>query len=210
MGSALPMSYAPERRLSRPGMRRQRLQPTREVELLRSWHYFLAGSRHLCCRISFFVDADETDALILSGFIAHGRIILRAPLVCVLVYCLTIVGCVGPLAGTSNTLDQYGPYPENYKQVFRTYLPKAFRDPDSLRDVAISIPIQGKMASIPGWLVCLQTNAKDRSGKYEGPTRRLYLMRDGAIADVLMKAQFCDKVSLQPWPTAERRVSAKR
>jgi hypothetical protein len=138
-----------------------------------------------------------------------GEAILRASAICILVYCLAVVGCVGPLAG-SDTLDQYGPYPGNYKQVFGTYLPKAFRDPDSLRDVAISIPAQGKMASIPGWLVCMQTNAKDRSGKYEGPTRRLYLMRDGAIADVLMKAPFCDTVSLEPWPEAERRPSAQR
>jgi hypothetical protein len=139
-----------------------------------------------------------------------GEITLRASVICILAYCSAVVGCIGPLADTSGTLDQYGPYPENYRQVFRAYLPKAFRDPDSLRDVAISIPTQGKMASIPGWLVCLQTNAKNRSGKYEGPTRRLYLMRDGTIADVLMKAPFCDHVSLQPWPASERRVSANR
>ena len=31
---------------------------------------------------------------------------------------------------------------------------------------------------------------------------------DGAIADVRMKAPFCDKAGLQPWPASERRLSA--
>lgn len=134
---------------------------------------------------------------------------MRTFLICILTSCLAVIGCAGCLVGGTNTLDQYGRYPENYKQMFSSYLPKAFRDPDSLRDVAISIPTQGKMASIPGWLVCLQTNAKDRSGKYEGPIRRLYLIRDGAIADVLMKAPFCVSARLQPWPASERRALAK-
>jgi hypothetical protein len=153
-----------------------------------------------------FIDTDEREVLVCPASSVGGA--LRTFLTCILAACFAVVGCARPLAGGHNTRDHYGPYPENYKQVFRSYLPKAFRDPDSLRDVAISIPTKGKMASIPGWLVCLQTNAKDRSGKYEGPVRRLYLMRDGAIADVRMKAPFCDKAGLQPWPASERRLSA--
>ena len=131
------------------------------------------------------------------------------PVACIVAYCLMAVGCAGLLVGGSGDLNQIGPYPANYKQIFAAYLPRGFSDPPSLRDVAISAPVQGKLSSIPGWLVCLQTNAKNRAGKYEGPVKRLYLIRNGAITDVLMNAPFCDKAPLQPWPEAERKIPPK-
>lgn len=112
----------------------------------------------------------------------------------------TVAGCAGTLMGGSSALDQIGPYPENYRQIFKAYIGRAFYDPPSLRDVAISAPVKGKLWSIPGWLVCLETNARDpHSGRYEGKVKRLYLLRNGAIADVLMKAPYCDSVVLAPW-----------
>jgi hypothetical protein len=135
---------------------------------------------------------------------------VRTPGACIVAYCLIAVGCAGPLVGGSNSeLEQIGPYPANYKQVFAAYIQRAFYDPAALRDVAISAPVQGKLSSIPGWLVCLQTNAKNRAGKYEGPVKRTYLIRNGTIADVLMKAPFCDTATLQPWPEAESKAPPK-
>lgn len=129
----------------------------------------------------------------------HGQITLVAA------FLFAAVGCAGSLGGSSS-LDQIGAYPDNYKQIFRSYIERAFYEPQSLRDVAISAPARGKLGSVPGWIVCLKTNAKDRpSGKYGGPATRAYLIRNGAITDVLINASICDNTPLEPWPEAGRR-----
>jgi hypothetical protein len=92
--------------------------------------------------------------------------------------------------------------PSDYRQVLHSYINGNFFDPYSMRDVAISEPVAGKMYSVYGWIVCLQANAKNRMGGYVGLTKTAYLIKNDVITSET-NSPFCGTVKLLPWPEME-------
>jgi hypothetical protein len=122
------------------------------------------------------------------------------------IICLGIAACAAPPAVTPQSA---GPVPENYKAILKAHIEKNYFDPYSLRNVAISKPALGKIGSEPGWLVCLQNNAKNRMGGYVGLKKDAYLIRNGGIIGSEDAALVCDTLQLEPWPEMEMGRSSK-
>lgn len=99
--------------------------------------------------------------------------------------------------------DKLGPFPENYKDIVAHRIKETFYDPYSMRDVSISLPQSGHMLYRQGWIVCLESNAKNRMGGYVGLQRTAYLINRGSIIDVFEDAPMCNEVSIAPWPEME-------
>ena len=93
------------------------------------------------------------------------------------IICLGITACASPSVAPQSA----GSAPQNYKAILKAHIEKNYFDPYSLRNVAISSPVLGKIGPDPGWLVCLQNNAKNRMGGYVGLKKDVYLIRNGAI-----------------------------
>lgn len=107
-----------------------------------------------------------------------------------------------------------GARPTDYKAIIAPYIKYDFFDPHSLRDVSISEPFEGKTTvtqgvfRIPisekhGWFVCVEMNAKNRSGAYTGLKRWAFFIRDGSIIDQIEEAPVCASEPLTPWPEME-------
>lgn len=97
-----------------------------------------------------------------------------------------------------------GPRPHNYKATLKAYIVQTFFDPYSMRSVAISEPVPGRMVFQEGWIVCLQANAKNRMGGYVGVQRTAYLFQgDQIVVAPGENAIACEGVPLSPWPEME-------
>ena len=114
---------------------------------------------------------------------------------------LLLVGC----AVTPNP-EAIGPYPSDYKETLKAYVLRTYFDPYSIRSVAVSQPIQGHLFFQQGWIVCLESNAKNRMGGYIGLQRTAYLLNRGNVAHAMEKAPLCDnaQVSYSAWPELEQ------
>jgi hypothetical protein len=123
-----------------------------------------------------------------------------------LITCFGIAACVTPPPASPQNA---GPAPENYKAILKAHIEKNYFDPYSLRNVAISKPTLGKIGSDPGWLVCLQNNAKNRMGGYVGLKKDAYLIRNGVVIGSEDGAQVCETLQLEPWPEMETGRSLK-
>ena len=123
---------------------------------------------------------------------------MREKIAAVIIY-LGIAACVAPPV----TPQGAGPAPENYKAILKAHIEKSYFDPYSLRNVAISKPTLGKIGPNPGWLVCLQSNAKNRMGSYVGLKKDAYLIRNGIIIGSEDEAPVCETLQLDPWLETE-------
>ena len=112
---------------------------------------------------------------------------------------ILIAGCMEGYTGAT------GLYPYDYKEITKAYIEKTFPDPKSLRTVAIGDPVKGNVGKELGWIVCLQANAKNRAGGYEGVKRTALLISDGAVTRSTTNAPFCYEKVLEPWPEMEGR-----
>ncbi len=110
-----------------------------------------------------------------------------------------LAGCASP---TINA-DQAGPFPANYKAIMAAYIRQTYFDPYSMRDVAISAPVLGRIEYDSGWLLCLQANAKNRMGGYTGLKKTAYLVKYNSVAADLEDAPVCETLQLLPWPEME-------
>ena len=122
------------------------------------------------------------------------------------VTCLGIAGCVAPTVTPQNA----GPAPENYKAILKAHIEKNYFDPYSLRNVAVSKPALGKIGTNPGWLVCLQSNAKNRMGGYVGLKKDAYVIRNGIVIGSEDAAPVCETLQLEPWPEMETGRSSSK
>jgi hypothetical protein len=103
-------------------------------------------------------------------------------------------------ACTAQDTDVTGPYPIHYEDMIRAWAQKTYGDPATVRDIAYSPPVKGSIGTLHGWLVCLQTNARNRAGAYEGLKRTALLINSGAVVEATTNAPVCKDTSLQPWP----------
>ena len=95
-----------------------------------------------------------------------------------LVACLTLTVSVG-CASLDQPNTSLGPFPTDFKTTIRKHVLRSFFDPYSIRDASISEPVGSRTGEPDGWLVCLETNAKNRMGGYTGLSRTAYYVRLG-------------------------------
>ena len=77
-----------------------------------------------------------------------------------------------------------GPYPENYRELVSRAIVATFLDPYSVRDAAVTKPVEARSKQRPGWLVCLTANAKNAYGAYTGHQVIVYFIRGGRIDEM--------------------------
>jgi hypothetical protein len=118
-----------------------------------------------------------------------------------------LAGCAP--AATPTVADP-GPKPADYKASLRVYITTNFFDPYSLRDVAISKPVAGKMYDQSGWVVCLRLNAKNRMGGYAGLSDTAYLIRNDLVVGADSNADVCLTQPHTPWPEIENRGTLQK
>ncbi len=120
----------------------------------------------------------------------------------VVVWAVVISGC----AVTPNP-EAIGPYPDNYKDILKTYVLRNYFDPYSIRSASVSQPVQGHFFFQQGWIVCLELNAKNRMGGYIGLKRTAYLINRGVIIQTIEQPPLCDDPRLffySAWPELEQ------
>ena len=65
------------------------------------------------------------------------------------------------------------------KKYIREYIKRSFFDPDSVKDIRIRKPISDKKYGF--WLICFESNAKNRFGGYVGSKLSAVAIRNGKI-----------------------------
>ena len=85
--------------------------------------------------------------------------------------------------------DDVGPYPENYEALIKQWLQVNLKDPYTVRDLAITQPIQGKYwggllvtgGNVTAYRSCVQYNAKNSYGAYIGLRAYSFWLKNGRI-----------------------------
>lgn len=124
--------------------------------------------------------------------------IIKAITLCCL---LALTGC----AVTPNP-EAMGPFPNNYKEIVMDHVLHTYFDPYSIRSASISYPARGHILFQQGWIVCLESNAKNKMGGYIGLRRTAYLLHGGAVVREAPNAPMCDGSSVyyDEWPELEQ------
>jgi hypothetical protein len=98
-----------------------------------------------------------------------------------------LLGCATAMDFRPNPQDRadsnFGPYPDNYKEITKEYLSRNLFDPYSAV-YTFNAPLKVRMAGGPspfGWAVCGTINAKNRLGGYVGAGDYLVKIRDGVV-----------------------------
>lgn len=81
----------------------------------------------------------------------------------------------------------YGPFPNDYRELVAAHLGRMLRDPESARVTYIKGP--GRIwrrasivgAEFSGWGICLEINAKNAYGGYVGATQYAAVIREGRV-----------------------------
>jgi hypothetical protein len=78
----------------------------------------------------------------------------------------------------------FGPYPNNYEQIVKANLEPRLIDPGSIQYRRITSPrkfgwVRGE--AFYGWAVCVEYNAKNRTGGYSGFSYELFLIRNNGV-----------------------------
>ena len=114
----------------------------------------------------------------------------KVSLVCIL--CLLVSGCQTAPSKEAVASAEYGPYPDNYKELIQAFVARVAIDPDpNSTKVEFELPVKGYMpesnnpfAPYPyefGWIVNTWVNGKNRYGGYTGERPWTFLLRDGEI-----------------------------
>lgn len=88
--------------------------------------------------------------------------------------------------------DGFGPYPNNYQDIVKSYMSKRLKDPESARYSEFRAPakdlkivdIKNRVA-ILGYSTCVDINSKNSYGGYTRAKRYWFLIRDGKIVNTL-------------------------
>lgn len=95
---------------------------------------------------------------------------------------------VALLSACVGSSDDLGPYPTNYEQIVKDYLHENLKDPYSVRDLAITAPVQASAwtgllysGELFAWKTCVTYNAKNSFGAYIGLNSYGYYIRDGEV-----------------------------
>lgn len=99
-----------------------------------------------------------------------------------------------------------GPFPNDYKEIVMDHVLHTYFDPYSIRSASISYPAQGHIVFQQGWIVCLESNAKNKMGGYIGLQRTAYLLHEGSIVREAPNAPLCNDSSVyyDKWPELEQ------
>ena len=81
---------------------------------------------------------------------------------------------------------EYGPYPENYEAIVKTYYEMLLKDPSSVQYRSITRPYQSyygnRLEGVHhGYKTCVTLNAKNSYGAYVGFKTDVLLIRNGAV-----------------------------
>ena len=105
--------------------------------------------------------------------------------------CATVNSTYAP---TEEELAQadYGEKPIDYKPIIKAYVLETLIDPESARFYNFSIPKKDWLSEFEGfgvnkyfgWLVCVNVNAKNRTGGYTGKQPHHFIMRGNKITFV--------------------------
>jgi hypothetical protein len=106
---------------------------------------------------------------------------------------LLLAGCASAPTAEQIAQADYGPYPDNYEQITRSFFNSVLKDPSSLQiDGSISSPQKSWlsfMGSVQyGYKVCVRYNAKNSYGGYGGFTTEYLLIRNGVVVQNIDKA----------------------
>lgn len=82
-----------------------------------------------------------------------------------------------------------GSFPENYKALVATWVRSTFLDPFTLRNVAITRPVEAIVDSRVGWLICFTANGRNAYGAYAGQQAYAVIINGGAIVDTFPKTR---------------------
>jgi hypothetical protein len=111
------------------------------------------------------------------------------------VLALSLAGCQAlPTAQDAANAD-FGPYPDNYKEITQAYYASILKDPESAKYQSIEMPHQATFGSIfegsrYGYLVCATLNAKNSYGGYIGNQTDGLLIRDGVVIKYISKGNW--------------------
>lgn len=79
----------------------------------------------------------------------------------------------------------YGPYPDNYVDIIRSYLTMYLKDPGSAQVKFTTSPTKQWSTYWGGvkygWGICMQINAKNGFGAYTGFKRHYFLIKDNSV-----------------------------
>ena len=90
-----------------------------------------------------------------------------------------LAGCATP--PPSSNPDDYGPEPTNVEQIIRAYMDRALKDPGSAQ-VRFDRPLRrGWYSGQYGWVQCLQINAKNSFGGYNGFRPNFFFIKHGRV-----------------------------
>jgi hypothetical protein len=125
----------------------------------------------------------------------------RTKLLYLLGYAAVISGCA-----VTPSREAIGPYPNNSRAIIKAHVMRTYFDPYSIRSASVSQTIEGHLYFQQGWLVCLESNAKNRMGGYVGIQRTAYLINRGSIVQTMEKAPLCDDPQFfySPWSELEQ------
>ncbi len=108
-----------------------------------------------------------------------------------LVSLVTLLICSFSACVTVPTQEQianadYGPYPDNYQEIIKSYMENRLFDPYSAVYSNWSGPAQGYsggrlVQTSYGYRVCVDINAKNRTGGYVGKKRHYFVINNGRI-----------------------------
>lgn len=98
-----------------------------------------------------------------------------------------LAGCAAPPSREALAAADYGPYPENYESIVRSYVAGQLKDPESAQFQFLNMPAKGFYGvggAKYGYVVCARINAKNGFGGYAGPKVSYFMIRDGRLIDV--------------------------
>ena len=129
---------------------------------------------------------------------------------------LLLVGCNAPLANPPNIAaagDAAVASPDNrdteYQAPVGAYIKRYFVHAESLRGVKIGDPFTGKLHGHAGSIVCVEMDAKNKTGAYTGPKRTAFLIKDEKVLESDYDSPVCRDQQLIAWPEMDTGASRR-
>ena len=112
----------------------------------------------------------------------------------------------GPVTTASTASAPQADLPPNYRALIRAAVRDKFFDPYSIRDAAISQPIQGATLVGSHQTICIRANAKNRLGGYTGRRSTAFVFRQGQLVgtDNRYAEGTCRDAQYAPFPEIEQ------
>lgn len=129
---------------------------------------------------------------------------------CVFLMPFLLVGCYAPHANPPKDVSAGDPVQAslepvdtggtNYQVPVAAYIKRYFVHAESLRDVRIGEPFSGKLHGRAGSIVCVEMNAKNKTGSYTGLKRTAFLVEEQKVIESDYDTPVCKNQQLVAWP----------